>query len=102
MLTALKGSQLLFLFTITAGGIVTSGGPKKSTRTSSTVQIIFSFWFFEISEGILRNQQIHYWFRFILLPTLYIFGSVWIILVFVSTILMKVAKLQYFTLTEEA
>ena len=30
-------------------------GPKKSPRTSSIVQIIFSFWSFEISESILRN-----------------------------------------------
>ena len=34
------------------------GGPKKSPRTPSIVQIIFSFWSFEISEGILRNQKI--------------------------------------------
>ena len=34
------------------------GGPKKSPRTSSIVQIIFSFWSFEISGGILRNQKI--------------------------------------------
>ena len=34
------------------------GGPKQSLRTSSIVQIIFSFWSFEISEGILRNQKI--------------------------------------------
>ena len=34
------------------------GGPKKSPRTSSIVQIIFCFWSFEISEGILRNQKI--------------------------------------------
>ena len=34
------------------------GGPKKSPRTSYIVQIIFSFWSFEISEGILRNQKI--------------------------------------------
>ena len=33
-------------------------GPKKSPRTSSIVQIIFSFWTLEISEGILRNQKI--------------------------------------------
>ena len=33
-------------------------GPKKSPRTSSIVQIIFSFWSFEIREGILRNQKI--------------------------------------------
>ena len=33
------------------------GGPKTFPRTSFTVQIIFSFWSFEISEGILRNQK---------------------------------------------
>ena len=35
--------------------------PKKQRhvlRTSSIVQIIFSFRYFEISEGILRNQKI--------------------------------------------
>ena len=42
----------------TAAGVVTCGGPKKSPRTSSIVQIIFSFWSFEIIEGILRNQKI--------------------------------------------
>ena len=55
--TALKGSQFIF-FPITAAGVVPCGGPKKSPRTSSIVQIIFSFWSFEISEGILRNQKI--------------------------------------------
>ena len=34
------------------------GVPKMSPRTSPIVQIIFSFWSFEISEGILRNQKI--------------------------------------------
>ena len=28
-----------------------------SPRTSSIVQLIFSFWSFEISDGILRNQK---------------------------------------------
>ena len=37
----------------TAAGVVSCGGPKKSPRTSSIVQIIFSFWSFEISEGII-------------------------------------------------
>ena len=46
------------VFPITAAGVVPCGGPKKSPRTSSIVQIIFSFWSFEISEGILRNQKI--------------------------------------------
>ena len=38
-----------------APGIVPCGGPIKSPRTSSIVRIIFSFWSFEISEGIQRN-----------------------------------------------
>ena len=57
------------LFSITAAGAVPCGGPKTSPRTSSIlqiifsfwsfdIQIIFSFWSFEISEGILRNQKI--------------------------------------------
>ena len=56
MLTALKGFAI-FLFAITAAGVVLCGGPKMSPRTSSIVQIIFSFWSFEISKGILRNQK---------------------------------------------
>ena len=55
--TALKGSQFSFLFVITAAGVVPCGGPKKSPRTSSIVQVIFSFWSFEIIEDILRNQK---------------------------------------------
>ena len=47
-----------FLFAITAAGVVPCGGRKKSPRTSSIVQIIFSFWSFDISEGIFRNQKI--------------------------------------------
>ena len=34
------------------------GSHKKSPRTSSIVQAIFSFWSFEISEDILRNQKL--------------------------------------------
>ena len=55
--TALKGSQFYFLFAISATGVVPCGGPKKSPRTSSIVQVIFSFWSFEISEDILRTQK---------------------------------------------
>ena len=33
-------------------------GPKKSPRTSSIVQVIFSFWSFEICKDILRNQKL--------------------------------------------
>ena len=38
---ASKGSNLYILFDITAAGVVPCGGPKKSPRTSSIVQIIF-------------------------------------------------------------
>ena len=41
--TASKGSNNYILFAITAAGVVPCGGPKKSSRTSSIVQIIFSF-----------------------------------------------------------
>ena len=50
--------SILFLFAITAAGVVPCGGRKKSPRTSSIVQIIFSFWSFEIGEDILRNQNL--------------------------------------------
>ena len=38
---------------MTAAVVVQCGGPK-----SPVLQIIFSFWSLEISEGILRNQKI--------------------------------------------
>ena len=41
--TASKGSNNYILFAITAAGVVPCGGPKKSPRTSSIVQIIFFF-----------------------------------------------------------
>ena len=49
-----------------------------SPRTSSIVQIIFFFWSFDISEGILRNQK-KYRFTFIFKPTFNIFGPIWVI-----------------------
>ena len=58
MFTALKGSQFKFLFAITAAGVVPCGGPKKSPRTSSIVQAIFSFWSFEISEDIQNSRNL--------------------------------------------
>ena len=42
----------------TAAAVVPCGGPKMPPRTSSIVQIIISFWSFEIRKGILRNQKI--------------------------------------------
>ena len=56
MLTALKGSQFYF-YLLLLPLVLCRGGPKKSPFTSFIVQIIFSFWSFEISEGILRNQK---------------------------------------------
>ena len=40
-----RGNDMLkcFIFAITVAGVVPCGGPKKSLRTSSIVQIIFSF-----------------------------------------------------------
>ena len=46
-----------FLFAVTAAGVVPCGGPKKSPRISSIVQVIFSLRSFEVSEDILRNQK---------------------------------------------
>ena len=64
-------------------------------RTSSIVQIIFSFWSFEISVCILRNQKFIIGLdSFLINFYIHVIGSVWIILV----ILLKVAKLQYFSL----
>ena len=49
---------IIFLFVVTAAGVVLCGIPKKRPRTSSIVQFIyFTFWSFEISRNILRNQE---------------------------------------------
>ena len=45
-----------FFTSVTAAGVVPCGGPKKSPRTSSIVQVIFCFWSFEISEDNMRIQ----------------------------------------------
>ena len=68
--------------------------------TSSIVQIIFSFWSFVVSEGILRNQKFLIGLESFSNQHFKYFDSVWIILVFVSTILLKLTKLQYFTLAQ--
>ena len=49
----------IFLFVVTAAGVVPCGSPKKA-RTPSIVQFIFYFWSFEISRNILRIQNIFY------------------------------------------
>ena len=41
--TDFKGSIYYILFAITVAGVVSCGGPKTSPRTSSIVQIIYSF-----------------------------------------------------------
>ena len=57
--TASKGSNHYILFAVTAAGVVPCGGPKKSPRTSSIVQIIFLFRSFEISKDIQSVQNTH-------------------------------------------
>ena len=59
--TASKGSNLDILFAISAAGAVACGGPKKSPRASSIVQIIFLFSSFEISKDIQSVQNTHVW-----------------------------------------
>ena len=48
---------VIFLFVVTAAGVVPCGILKKRPRTSSIVQFIFYFRSFEISRNILRNQK---------------------------------------------
>ena len=53
----LKELTIIFLFVVTAAGVVPCGIPKKRPGTSSIVQFVFYFWSFEISRNILRNQK---------------------------------------------
>ena len=53
-----KEPIFIFLFAVTAAGVVPRGSPKKWPRISSIVQFIFYFWSFKISRNILRNQNI--------------------------------------------
>ena len=63
-------SQVLFLFAITAAGVVPCGGRKMSTPTSSVVQIIFSYWSFEISDNIFPALKgTHFYFHFLKVHT---------------------------------
>ena len=57
MFSLLLKELSFFLFHITAAGVMSCGGPKKSPCTSSIVQVIVSFRPFEISEGTLSNQN---------------------------------------------
>ena len=74
---------------MTAAVVVQCGGSK-----SSILQIIFSFWSLEISEGILRNQKIVINVDLFFNQSFNIFGLIWIRPVSVSTTLCKDAKLQ--------
>ena len=61
MFAAIKGCPFyfLFLFAFTAAGVVPCGGPKKSPRTSSIVQIIFSFGHLRSARVlIIRNKKV--------------------------------------------
>ena len=53
----LKELIFIFLFFVTAAGVVLCGSPKKRPRTSSIVQFKFYFWSFEISRNILRKSE---------------------------------------------
>ena len=57
--TASKGSNNYILFAITAAGVVSCGGLKKSPRSSSIEQIISLFRSFEISKDIQSVQNTH-------------------------------------------
>ena len=48
---------IIFLFVVTAAGVVPCGNPKKRPRIPSIVQFIFYVWSFEIGGDILRNQK---------------------------------------------
>ena len=54
-----KMVSFYILFAITAAGDVPCGGPKRSPRTSSIVQIIYLFRSFEISKDIKGVQNTH-------------------------------------------
>ena len=82
------------LFVITAAVVVPCGGPIKSPRTIFIVQITYSFLSFEVSEDILRNQEIDIGLDSFSNQRSICFGPIWIIIVFVSTVLLNVAKLQ--------
>ena len=58
MFTALKEAPFVCLFAFTTAGVVQCGGRKTSPCTSTIVQFIFHVWSFEISEHILRNQNL--------------------------------------------
>ena len=54
-----KFCQLSFhiAIAITAAGVVSCGGRKKSPRTSSIVQIVIYFWSFQISGDVRLSKK---------------------------------------------
>ena len=52
----IKLGHVLVLFPKTAAYCVSCGGRKASLSTPFIVQIVFSVWSFEFSEGILRSH----------------------------------------------
>ena len=70
----LKELIVIFLFVVTAAGLVQYGYgiPKTRPRTSSIMQFMFYFWSSEISRNILRNQKTLS-VRFIYSKQLYVF-----------------------------
>ena len=52
------GLTFIFLFAISAAGVV--GGPQKSPRTSSIVQIIVYFLSFEIIGSVLKILKFYF------------------------------------------
>ena len=62
--TALKGSQFEFLFAITAAGVVSCGGPKKSPHIIHGAGYIFFLVLWD-QRGYSENSEIYYRLRFI-------------------------------------
>ena len=89
-----KEHSFVFLFVFIAAGVVQCSGRKTSPRTSTIVQFVFHFWFFEISEHILIYHNLIIGLdsysrqRFIYLDPF------WYISVFESTAYLKCTKLQ--------
>ena len=58
--------SVLSLFPITAAGVVSCGGRKKSPRTSYIVHIIVSFWSFEIASVFCEIRKLlSVWIHFL-------------------------------------
>ena len=85
-----KRISVFILFAITAAGVLYCDGHKTSPRTSPIVQIMFSFWSFEISEDMLSNQKLIICLDSFSQQRLIYWAPLSIILGFVSTTMLKV------------